>query len=744
MNPFSHFPILRTWLLITLCTGLVSVHGARTESWVDEGFLSFAEGEAHNVSLHLSGLLETAPALALLQEIPEPILWAAAISPDGKVAMGTGNRGVVLQWDPESGEVERVFSSGEVMVRALAYDAEGRLYVGTAPRGQVYRIGEGGRPELYFLPKESYIWDLRFDGEGYLYVAVGSPAKIYRVAPDAKLNDPHQVWFSARQEHVTVLEWDAEDRLLAGTSPSGILYRIKGEGEAESLFQAEAEEIKAIVLEESGTILFSTYSSAPQRTRSPRSGEVQPVVVRSPREEDGNEREGGNDNDRQGQERRSTPQGRSEVFRLGAGDLVEWVWQPDSGGVLSLLPLGDGTFLAGSEEKGKLYRVRRFDDWEILQQSERGGGIALLLEHPAKSGALVLTTGPSRIYHLHGKPSTEFRFSSRTQDLRRSGRWGRIHLVTAHGADAIAVETRTGNTEQPDTTWSPWQPTTREGEAHRTHSPPARFLQYRIIPREESAENPPRVALRRVRGFHHAPNLAPRITHLRVFPVGFQLQRSEPGQPSVDLEQLVRMSEPERFFESPQVRRQLRPITDSGQLTVLWRVVDPDDDEMRHRLYLKKVGDSDWKLLADNLEETIHSFNTRGFPNGYYHVRVVSTDLPDNDPELAQEGSRVSEVFLIDNASPELELLEKSITDRKATVRLRASDPHSVLRKASYQLNGAPPIALRPDEGIFDDRQAEFTLHLDNLRGGDNSLLIEVTDERGNSAVLGLTLRVTE
>ncbi len=734
--------MIRMPLFLSLCLVFpaLSLPAVQTEEWADEGFRQFIQGELHNISLHVDGLMQSAPALALISELPEPIVWTAAMDPDGRLAFGTGNQGRVLRLDSGTGTTERVFHSGEVMVRALAFDSEGRLYAGTSPRGQVHRIPADGRPELYFLPEESYVWDMVFDAEDNLYVAVGSPARIYRIPPDHDPGDEAEAWFSAGQRHFTTLAWDAQGRLLAGSAPDGILYRIRGRGEAEALYQSDAEEIKAIVPEASGSVLFSTYASGSPRNNNNRTdqpvGSAEPIVMHVR-----GDRRGENEREEQAEHEE---RGRATVLRLRQDGRIERVWEPDRGGIFSLLPLKDGTFLAGGQEKGRIYRVRRSDDWSLLQQAENGGEVSILIAEPESGAVVAVTSNPARVYRLEEERASAFRYDSRVHDARRSSTWGRVHLIAPAGVTAIAVETRSGNTGQPDETWSAWVEAEATPSGHRVQSPPARFLQYRLRPagEEARAETSEAIEVRRVRGFFRAPNEAPVITHLRVFPVGFQLIRQEPDQTSADFDQLLRSSNPDRYFDGPRVRRQLRPVMETGHVTAIWRAVDPNENRLVYRVYIKPVEEPDWRLVAERLDDAFYSFNARGYDDGYYHFKIVASDLPDNDPDDALESTRLSPVFLIDNAPPRLSVTDKRVEDGAATLRIRAEDAHSILTRADYRLNGGERIALRPIDGLFDRREASFEIVLEDLREGMNTLTVEISDERENSSVLSLTIRI--
>ena len=61
--------------------------------------------------------------------------------------------------------------------------------------------------------------------------------------PDGK----GQVYFDSGQAHITSLAIDSQGRLLAGSEPNGILYRLTGPNKAFVLYDANLPEIRSIL-----------------------------------------------------------------------------------------------------------------------------------------------------------------------------------------------------------------------------------------------------------------------------------------------------------------------------------------------------------------------------------------------------------------------------------------------------------------------------------------------------------------
>ena len=63
-----------------------------------------------------------------------------------------------------------------------------------------------------------------------------------------------ELYYDTGQSHITGLAVDSQGRLLAGTEPNGILYRISAKDKAFVLYDANLPEIRAIVPMPDGTV----------------------------------------------------------------------------------------------------------------------------------------------------------------------------------------------------------------------------------------------------------------------------------------------------------------------------------------------------------------------------------------------------------------------------------------------------------------------------------------------------------
>src|SRR5690606_22638570 len=91
------------------------------------------------------------------------------------------------------------------------------------------------------------------------------------------------------------------------------------------------------------------------------------------------------------------------------------------------------------------------------------------------AGTPFFVTGDgAALYHVTGSRPQNAIWESKVLDARFRARWGQL---TWRGDGRLVFQTRSGNTERPDETWSEWS--SELTTAGPIRSPEARFLQVR-------------------------------------------------------------------------------------------------------------------------------------------------------------------------------------------------------------------------------------------------------------------------
>jgi hypothetical protein len=165
---------------------------------------------------------------------------------------------------------------------------------------------------------------------------------------------------------------------------------------------------------------------------------------------------------------------------------------------------------------------------------------------------------------------------------------------------------------------------------------------------------------------------------------------------------------------------------------ISWLAADPDQDELTYQLYFRGEGESEWKLLQEDLKQNYFQLNPDSLPDGNYRVKVIASDAAQNATPAARTTERVSAPFIVDYTPPLVEVENMARTGTGATVRFRASDGASVLTRAEYVLDARPLEAWLSDDGIVDSRQETFTVQLTSLDPQEHLLTLRVYDSTGN------------
>lgn len=295
----------------------------------------------------------------------------------------------------------------------------------------------------------------------------------------------------------------------------------------------------------------------------------------------------------------------------------------------------------------------------------------------------------------------------------------------------IEVSTRTGNTPEPDSTWSDWEVASDHEGVLKSGAVPSRFLQYRIeFTRTEGGNG-----LQQVIAYYQTPNEAPVVSMIRILETGMgleQLPMPPRNVPTIPLEALLEGKSP--FDQPVNTRTNFRFYESPGVVSVIWKAEDSNRDPLEYTLYLKGEHEPDWYPLAEQIESPVYTLETLGLTEGLYQFKVVASDLPGNPGGDDLQGSRVSQVFLVDNTPPEVRRLE---TTGQGKIHLKVEDTLSRIVAAAYSWNGKPLRAVLPEDGMFDSRVKAFLIPMPDGHSSSQpaNLLFRVWDEAGNVSV---------
>src|SRR5687768_4666894 len=442
----------------------IGVQAGQPALWETSGRVELLKGDARGVSISDTGMVMLAPRLTEVFNTQQTYVWSSAVDSQGNVFLGTGHDGKTFKIAPNGGG-SLLYDAAELDVTALAIGRDGVVFAGTSPDGKVYRIGADGKAEVYFDPADKYIWSLAVMTDGSLAVGTGDNGKLYRVRAAGATADS-SLLVSTNQTHVISLAVTTQGDLIAGTDSGGLVLRISPDGKAFALFDTQLREIHALAPAPDGSIYALALSDAAAATR----GATTPMPAPAPSE-------GGTPTtsvtitaiDESGAPLQNQPQtpksrndvsnARSAVFRILPDGATDVVWSSTTITAFAIAPaLQPGSVLIGTADKGRIYSVTNDGRDTLLLQSPEGQISSLFVKN---NQVFAASSNQGKLYRFGNDLVSEGTYESPVRDAKLTASWGRIWW---RGTGAVEVQTRTGNGERPDATWSDWSTPYRNPE----------------------------------------------------------------------------------------------------------------------------------------------------------------------------------------------------------------------------------------------------------------------------------------
>src|SRR6266404_2887049 len=479
------------------------------------------KGEARGISVTDNGILTLAPNLSQLFNTDQAYVWSAAMDSAGNMYLGTGHDGKLFRVGPD-GKGSLLYKAPELDVTALAIAGDGAVFAATSPDGKVYRVTVDGKAEVYFDPADKYIWSLAVLGDGSLAVGTGDNGKLYRVRA-AGAKPENSLLINTNQTHVMSLAVTKQGDLIAGTDPGGLVLRISPGGKAFGLYDAPLREIHALASAPDGSIYAlalsdaaSTARSAGQSTSVTQTSEAATATVTAVTStiEDTAAAQAALAA-QPARSRNDLSSVRSAVFHILPDGSSDVVWSSASVTGFAVTASRGGV-LIGTSDKGRIYSVT--DDGRdtlLLQSSE--GQISSLIARGAD--VFAASSNQGKLFRFGESPVNEGSYESPVRDAKLVASWGRIWW---RGTGPIELQTRTGNSERPDTTWSDWSTPYTDAKGSQITSPKARFIQWRALLHGGGARRS-EPQLDDVSVAYLPRNVAPEVLAITVLPPGVAL-----------------------------------------------------------------------------------------------------------------------------------------------------------------------------------------------------------------------------
>lgn len=605
------------------------------KKWTLNSQSDFEQGHGEKAMTTSEGDVRITRSFDLVRELGEPYIWSLAAGKDGIYA-GTGNDGKIYKINPQ-GDFKIFSETGAMEVQNLAFSKDGNLFAVTNPDATLYQIGADGKAVPVFETNEPYLTSLISDNKGGVYVSTGGGiGRVYQIGPDGT----SRLVLDTSESHILSLVCGHDGTLYAGSGESGIVYAVKSDGTARVLYDAEEVNISALCVDGKDNLYAGT-----------------------------------------------APKG--VLYRITPDGTVKKVYDKFKSSVRSLAVDSAGNILALS---GSQIYVTGPDDL-VTSYDEVQGAQFTSLTVDSVGNVYAGTSNPGILYQSKNEKNQGI-YESSIHDTGSLSKWGHIlwNAETPSGT-SLSLETRTGNTFNPDSSWSEWYSVSKNGDL--ISNPSARFIQFRALLKSEKADQSPELK-------------------------------------SVTVSYLPKNQKPTLTITAP--------IADSywsKTQSIKWTASDPDKDTLITEIYDSADSGKTWILLATVDKDSTYNWNTSSVKDGSYLIKVAVSDKRSN-PEDPQSTEKISNPVVVCNQVPKIYLAVKNnpeiSADKRICLRETAVSSLIPIVGVEWQADSSGWNAAKAESGMFDSPREVFTLTTNSLSSGNHEVQIRVLDAAGNTA----------
>jgi hypothetical protein len=545
------------------------------------------------------------------------------------------------------------------------------------------------------------IWSMAAVGNT-LYAGTGPKGKLYSISgKDAKLA------FDTEDKRITSLAVTSDGGVWLGTSERALVFRYDPKtGKARAMGDFAGNEVTALAPYRDGVVAAANDLAETPPPTGKTANQVE--SAEKPNAPKGQAAKTPDVGTKPGADKDPTPvadlgrkgakKGKGALFRIGSDGRLDQLHALTAAYFTSLAVGKDGSVYAGASDKGRIYLVDPDGAVATAFDVDERSVSQLWMDKDLPSFA---TDDAAAVYRATGRAS-QAKYVSDVMDAKAVSKFGRLSWATS---GKVKIETRSGNTAKPGVGWSEWQApagASKAGggnESGKVASPPGRYFQFRAALEDDPAR------VRRVALYYVPQNMATQVQEVTV-------------------EVATKESLPTLKDSAAKPR--------SPVLRVKWKIDNPDSDDTQYTLEARREGEANWRAVNTGkapLTAVQWEWNTETYPDGWYKVRVTSSDALANSPDRALTSSYVSTVFAIDNTRPAIDSL--AINYPHATAR--ASDALSTIAEMAFSVDDGPWQLGTTADGLFDDQTEDLRLDLPaQLPRGTHTLAVRVADSAGN------------
>jgi hypothetical protein len=724
------------------------LEGVSSKNWKEDKFADFAKGKPSQTEIKSEGKIYMAPAMKSIYKIQDrQYIWSSVVDSAGNIVVAAGPKAAVYKISPAGKEIWKLGLEG-LEATALAIDKNDNVYAGVSPDGKIYKISSSGKSEEYYKTEQKYIWALCLDSSGNLYAGTGLKGQLYKITS----RNEGSVFAKLPDMHITSLAINSKDEIFGGTDGNGYIFKVDKAGKVFILYDAPEKEIKAVFLDAQGDL----YAAAIQRNFL--TDKTLPPVKSEKKDQKQSSDKGDDSEDSStvtisvsasnalkqplsSDDEETSKIYRSKLYKIDKDNRVTELISTMITTLFDITALPDGNILICGGEKGRIYKVTSIDTYSLMLEVENKH----LTSMSNYKGNIYLCSGnEAEIYLMEDGYPEQAVFFSDVCDTGNISKFGTVRWMGTTPQDtAIRLYTRSGNTENPDDTWSNWSSPYLAPEGSKIESPSARFVQWKSILMTQNRKSTP--YLDSVTVSYLPLNNSPVISDLKISIKGIAVkERSETGDSDprlVELEKFISQNSSDGEKNKPFAKNNAtsKDFYQEGALSFLWKAVDPDGDDISFSIYYKGETESEWKLLIKDYEKNFYTWDTKTVPDGFYRIKITASDSIDTPDDIALETKFISEIITIDNSGPSISKPLVELKASSARITFSIKDNLSAIASCKYSINGGKWKILFPDDLISDTPKEDYTLNLKIEKKGEYTVTFQAFDAESNISTGSVT-----
>lgn len=704
------------------------VDAARTNIWEFEEIKTWLQGDFEGSGLTSDGTV--LPTISTNStSLPARIVWESATLDDSTI-VGTSFPSAIYRIHPNS-EPEILLKTNDLGFTALGRIG-GSIYAASSPSGNLYRY-DTSRDSMVKVNSlsDSYVWTMTTDEDGsHLYLGTGPNGNLYTLTENGDLEKTTTIPGN------NIMSTTIYNGNLHLGSDAGGVYQVTDKNEVESVYGFSGGEVSSLT--SNNSYLFaavnkrkgSDLDKKKERQSSNLANQLKQEALEKQAEEGfGSFTEETDVNDELNQQAqpmmiqqiREQNQKKSSglfaglsgtlVYRLKPPEQMNVIYNDDQEIVLDMGTSEDNLFVS-TGGRGRLYKVT--PDFTRIAYFKADQSLVTDFRLQNDEVETITTGEAGAVYQREQFNSSDVTYRSQPLDAQLLSQWG---LMETLGNEQYQVRTRSGNTDQPDTQWTNWS-SWKNPPKIEISSSSARFLQFQVKFLEPSAK------LKKIDIAFQIPNQRPRIADISVSsnPIKSRFIQSRETSENGNSKQRHQSNSQQKMNNSSVKSRQ-----------ITWNIIDPDGDPIQSKLFYKPLDGEQWISFTgeDFIKENKYEMDLRKLSDGYYRLKLVSTDRFFNDPKYGFTTEKKTAPILVDNTQPNFESL--SVT--KSSIQFTASDKTSRIMLAQYRINGGRWHTLWPTDDIFDEEREQFSFKLPSTVESDDQVELRLIDEGGNQAL---------